>query len=774
MIIPESFKLFRQFILWKPVQRVNKVDKVPVNISGHNIDPHDTSHHLTADEVLHHATTTGFGIGFTFTKHDPFFFLDIDHALKLDNTWNEIATGFCTMFQGCFIELSYSGTGLHVFGSGVYKPHGCKNKSIDCEFYTENRFVALTGTNATGDASHIYQEGIDYLIDNYFPPGIDGDVDTKWTTTPCDEWNGIEDDEQLITKFMQSRSAAAILGTRASIQDLWNGNIEALSRVFPHASKPFDHSLADAALAQHLAFWTGKNCERMYNLICRSGLNRDKWKRKNYREPTILKACSICKKVYGERREQQQNPETPFREGFQYLTLDRQVELFRGCAYVRDLHRAFTPDGALLKPDQFRAMYGGYVFAVDTINDRTTRSAWEAFTENQGISFNRVHNICFRPELPSGTIIEEENRLLINTYVPITTERIPGDVTPFLNHLQLMLPDENDQQILLAYMAAIIQYPGSKFQWCPLMQGCEGNGKTFFINCIAHAVGHRYTHLPNASDLGGNGSKFNSWIQNKLFIGVEEIYVSDRREVADALKPLITNPRIEIQGKGVDQYTGDNRANFFMCSNHKDGVYKHKNDRRYCVFFTAQQDTQDMQAAGMYRNGYFPKLYLWAKSGGYAHIAYYLQQYQIPEQYNPATSCDRAPFTSSTQEALSVSMGGIEQEILEAVSENRAGFSGGWISSMAFNKFLEQRRDTKRITPIKRKEILHNLGYVYHPALPAGRVNSVIPGDGGKPRLYVHRDHLYMNLKTQQEVVEAYIRCQPWGTPANPINHTGT
>src|SRR5690606_38441307 len=102
-------------------------------------------------------------------------------------------------------------------------------------------------------------------------------------------------------------------------------------------------------------------------------------------------------------------------------------------------------------------------------------------------------------------------------------------------------------------------YPGVKFQWMPLIQGVEGNGKSLLLNIVAHAVGHRYSHFPNASELGNSGQKFNAWIQNRLFIGVQEIYVSDRREVSDALKPLITDSKIEIQGKGMDQVTGDNR-----------------------------------------------------------------------------------------------------------------------------------------------------------------------------------------------------------------------
>jgi hypothetical protein len=62
--------------------------------------------------------------------------------------------------------------------------------------------------------------------------------------------------------------------------------------------------------------------------------------------------------------------------------------------------------------------------------------------------------------------------------VPINTPRKAGDAGPFLRHLAKLLPDERDRSILLAYMAASIQHKGVKFQWAPLIQGAEGNGKT--------------------------------------------------------------------------------------------------------------------------------------------------------------------------------------------------------------------------------------------------------------------------------------------------------
>ena len=605
---------YRQFILWKAVQEENKTNKYPVNVTtGAVCSAHDPSAWVDANTAIQKAAEMGYGVGFVFTKDDPFFFVDIDKCLQPDNTWSETALALCTQFAGCGIEISQSGRGLHIIGNAPHIPHGCKNIKLGLELYTEGRFIALTGTGATGDVNTCPPGALERTVATYFPPSVVAE-DANWTTEPVPEWAGPTEDAALIEKMLRSKAGGgSVFGGKASVHDLWAANEDVLAESYPddQGLRAFDNSSADAALCQHLAFWTGKDCERMDRLFRQSGLNRDKWQdREDYRQRTILHAVGHCSAVYGsKKREVEAGPVyesvkpqpvnysgsgPEMRSGFQYLAVSQQAELFAGCVYVRDIHRAFAPDGGLLKPEQFKAVYGGYVFAMDSMNDKTTKNAWEAFTESQAARFPKAHSICFRPECATGALIEEEGRVLVNTYVPIEIKRTPGDISPFLNHLIKMLPNEGDRNTLLAYMAACVQHIGTKFQWTPLIQGCEGNGKTIFISCIAASVGHRYTHLPNASDLGGNGAKFNSWLQNKLFIGVEEIYVSDRREVSDALKPLITNSRVEIQGKGADQITGDNRANFMMCSNHKDAILKTRGDRRYCVFFTAQQEVEDL------------------------------------------------------------------------------------------------------------------------------------------------------------------------------------
>jgi len=789
---------YKQFLLYKLVWDATKEKYNKIPVSPHTLQTYpkgsdwqkDPASVTDCETAINAAVLCGdlYGVGFIVTDKDPFFFVDLDKCLEADDaTWSPVANDIMAKLPGAAIEVSQSGRGLHIIGVGNIADHACKNTVLDLEFYTEWRFIALTGTNAVGSAAVDCIAHLPGLVGSYFPPKT-VTKDQGWTTAPVAGATPSESDDDLIARALASGGAANAFGSKAGFKDLWECNVAVLAATYPddEGRRDYDGSSADAALAQHLAFWTGNNCERMLALMKRSGLVREKWNREDYLIRTITRAVSLQTSFYtgGAKQEPPRVPVEPAnraglvdgprrREGWQFLSIDGQIELFKGCVYVQDAHKVFTPDGSLLKPDQFKATYGGYVFQLeDNASGKTTKNAWEAFTESQGIQYPIASRSCFRPALPSGTLIEEEGQVLVNTYIPITVKSVPGDVGPFLDHLQRVLPVEGDRAILMAFMAACVQHKGVKFQWAPLIQGAEGNGKTLFTRCVAAAVGGRYTHMPPAAEIA---EKFNEWLFRKLFIGVEDIYVPDhKKEILEILKPMITNSQLAMRAMQASQVMGDNFGNFILNSNHKDAVRKTRNDRRFCIFYTAQQSAEDVIRDGMGGN-YFPNLYDWLKADGYAHVTDYLATYAIPDALNPAGACHRAPTTSSTEEAVTASMGGIEQEIMESIEQGRPGFAGGWVSSMAVERLLDGMRKAGAIPHNKRRELMQGLGYDWHPALAKtnGRVNNPIALDGGKPRLFIKDGHIHANLTSPAEVVRQYQEAQGQPVGARPGTTAG-
>jgi hypothetical protein len=801
------FAPYHQFVIYlvQPSRaRPGKTDKFPCDWkTGRVVNAHDPQYWTDAPTAIvaceHFIATTGqnYGVGFVVSDSDPFWFLDMDNCQVVDPEtknvdWSPVAKQLCQVFNGAALEVSQSGMGLHLFGVGRPPAHGCKNETFGLEFYHSGRLAALTGTHASGSAAVDFTAALPWLVANYFPatsgPGFDPSLDLmqQWalacTEGPAEEWRGPADDEELIRRALQSRSTGAAFGDKASFADLWTCNIPVLAKAYPDDVRAYDSNRADSALAQHLSFWTGRDHERIARLMPRSALNRDKFERPDYLPRTIMAVCARNMDVLTDKLPEplagsvagplpsaggHQPVQPTLVTGSIYLGIEDQFKLFVGCVYVRDIHRVLVPGGLLLKPDQFKVNYGGYVFQMDTSNEKTTRDAWEAFTQSNAYRCPRADSSCFKPDLPAGALIERGGQVFTNTYWPVEVPRKVGDPTPFLIHLQKVLPDERDRLILLSYMAACVQHKGYKFQWAPLLQGVEGNGKTLFTRCVAEAVGRRYVHWPKASKIC---KEFNAWMIGKLFYGVEDIYVPEqKREIIEELKPMITGgDGLEIEGKGVDQISADICGNFIFNSNHKDAVRKTKNDRRYGVMFSAQQQAEDLARDGM-GGDYFPKLYDWLRADGYAIVSELLHTFPIPPEYNPATLCQIAPKTTSTQMAIDASQGGVEQEIAEAVAQGLPGFCGGWLSSMMLDALLERMGSARRLTHSKRREMLDALGYVAHPALPDGRVNNLVLPDNGKPRLFILKTAVDYRIATPADAARAYETANNSGRVAFPF-----
>ena len=79
---------------------------------------------------------------------------------------------------------------------------------------------------------------------------------------------------------------------------------------------------------------------------------------------------------------------------------------------------------------------------------------------------------------------------------------------------------------------------------------------------------------------------------------------------------------------------------------------------------------------------------------------------------------------------------------------------------MALDKMLQEKRMDRLIPRNKRKDMLRDLGYVPHPALKNGRVDNNVQFDGGKPRLYVKRDHINCNINNHLDVAKVYQSVQ--------------
>ncbi|MHB1158465.1 MAG: phage NrS-1 polymerase family protein [Phycisphaerales bacterium] len=183
-----------------------------------------------------------------------------------------------------YTEGSPSGTGVKIVTQGTNSCGHCSRKYEDgkVEIYSEKRFFTVTGQHWPGTPQTVEprQQQLDDLCTMLWPPQPQRPAGSMAASVPIDV-----DDQELLRRMFASKHGDAI-------RRLYGGDTSG------HGD---DDSVADLALCAHLAFWTGRDEQRMDRLFRGSGLFREKWDRADYRERTVQKAVSDCHQVYGGR-----------------------------------------------------------------------------------------------------------------------------------------------------------------------------------------------------------------------------------------------------------------------------------------------------------------------------------------------------------------------------------------------------------------------------------------------------------------------------------------
>jgi hypothetical protein len=786
-ILPQAFLAlanYKQFIISRQTPTEDGIIKQPVDLSGqHLIDPHlPTNQHdfVTVRDAVARLGSR-YQIGFVFTDNDPFFFIDLDDCILADGTYTTLAQDVLKRFQKAAVEISTSGQGLHIFGkySMAMPDHAC-NKTISegvrLEFYHTKRFVALTGTNAYGDVNSDHTGAAWAFIRDYMSP-------TNVRSAP----NVTSDivrvsppltDEEIIQKALNQKINPWRDGEKEiTFKDLWECNVDKLAAKWaPNKySDAFNASHAEASLATRLAFYT-QDLEQIDRLIRQSGLYRPKWDREDYAYGTISKAIKEVSAHYcgskkaaamdGESATEGQVTTSPLSSQVSggLYDAEEQAHLFSGCVYVEEDYKAYVPDGSLLNEKQFNKRFGQRQFVIDKVHAKLTRKAWEAFTDSHVFTSAAVHKTADTPLRKTGEIFFADDRMHINLWRHLPGIRTPGDVTPFLNLLSKMLPNEEDRKYLLAYFAACVQRPGVKYDWMIVIQGVQGNGKSLLTQCLVEAIGRTHTHSASVTKFT---ERFNDWLDRKLLIYLDDFFrPGDVRLAIETLKPLLTGARHEIEGKGIKKVEKEIFCNFLINTNQKDAIPVTKDDRRLAVFYTAQQSVEDKLRDGL-TDEFFIPYHHWLVTGGFEHVAHYLATYplgnpdilQCPQrEYDPLYK-RTAPTTSCKAEVITESLGLQEQLIQEAIDSCLDGFRNGWAMSFRITSILSENRG-RRVGPNTIKPLMLRLGYIPHPGLNKGRTNRNIEGCSGHPVLYLKQDHPALALIDAEIITKTYEMSQ--------------
>jgi hypothetical protein len=169
----------------------------------------------------------------------------------------------------------------------------------------------------------------------------------------------------------------------------------------------------------------------------------------------------------------------------------------------------------------------------------------------------------------------------INQWKGMGVEPVSGDVRPWQQLLEKLIPDPTVRKWFEQWCAYPLQHPGTKLKTAVTMWGVlQGTGKTTVATSIARLYGPNAAAITEA-DLS---KPFNEWALCKQFITANEITGGDKRNSADYMKELIAGHEyLRINLKFLPEISIRNCINFLFTSNHPNSFYLEPSDRRYCI-----------------------------------------------------------------------------------------------------------------------------------------------------------------------------------------------
>jgi hypothetical protein len=281
--VPAELLDLAQWVTWKYEQRPN--EKKPAKVlynpaTGARADSKDPRTWGTFDNAGRAYERGGYdGIGFVVAEHDPYVGVDLDGCI-VNGELTDNANRWVLLLNS-YTEITPSGVGVRVWIRGKKPGPLCKKAELGIEIYETKRFFTVTGNRLLDMPTTINerQTELEALYNEVFPPTDDDDESSDHTHTNPSVAVLSMDDRQLVDLMCRDHD----------IKNLFDGDLSARSN---------DHSAADLALCNHLAFWTGKDADRMNRIFKTSGLYRKKWDRADYSKNTISRAIAGCKNIY--------------------------------------------------------------------------------------------------------------------------------------------------------------------------------------------------------------------------------------------------------------------------------------------------------------------------------------------------------------------------------------------------------------------------------------------------------------------------------------------
>lgn len=254
-VIPQELKTTDQWLCYKLIDKGNgKFGKPPVNPkTGYPCAKNDPTKFVSFDEAVLAADSLNLdGIGFVLAN--GWVAIDLDGCLT-DGSPSPLAAEILKGFPGAYVEVSPSGTGLHIFVRGEKRTTRSRDTRLGIECYEGFNFMTVTGVPfgdmPKGGWRVDQQSELDEFCETYL-----GEIEPAKSVEIITQPDDVRSPEEWLTRGLRAD------GTFSS---LYNGDR-------PNG----DESSDDFALLGKLAYWLNGDRDQMERVFLGSPHFRSK------------------------------------------------------------------------------------------------------------------------------------------------------------------------------------------------------------------------------------------------------------------------------------------------------------------------------------------------------------------------------------------------------------------------------------------------------------------------------------------------------------------
>lgn len=179
---------------------------------------------------------------------------------------------------------------------------------------------------------------------------------------------------------------------------------------------------------------------------------------------------------------------------------------------------------------------------------------------------------------------ERDHKGWLNLWKGWAVQPVPGDWSLLKQLLLEVLVDGNEEHAewVMNWMAYMVQKPSRAAEVAVCFRGHKGTGKGTLLRALTAMCGAHGMHISSPEHLVG---RFNSHLQNCIFLFADEAFWAGDKAGESKLKQLVTEPTLTYEGKGRDAVAGKNMIHVGLASNN-DWVVPAGLDgeRRFAVF----------------------------------------------------------------------------------------------------------------------------------------------------------------------------------------------